>query len=85
MSLINFRKGLERMACLAALLCIIVGSLMAFNSISEGYIDDASFGIGLACYGAVFFVYASQIILWVIYGFAGETFSFKLNPLLLIR
>ncbi|MCS2172230.1 hypothetical protein MUU46_18240 [Scandinavium sp. TWS1a] len=83
--LINIRKGIERLACVAAALSIIIGFLIAMNSISDGYWGDAKIGFYFAFYGAIFFIYGSQVLLWVVYGFSGQKFEFKLNPINLLR
>ena len=85
MFLTNLRQGFERLAFITSLACIVLGCFMGFDSLNEGYINDASFGFGFAFYGGVFFIYSSQILLWVVYGFAGERFKFKMNPLLFLK
>lgn len=83
--LVNIRKGIERLACVAAALSTIIGVLMALGSISDGYWGDARIGFYFAFYGSIFFIYGSQILLWVVYGFSDQKFKFKLNPIKLLK
>ncbi|ATM72014.1 hypothetical protein J9A90_06965 [Klebsiella pneumoniae] len=85
MMLINIRHGVERLAFVIAAICIIIGILMSLSSISDGYWSDAKIGLYFSLYISMLFIYGSQVFLWVLYGFAGQEFKFKINPLCLLN
>lgn len=83
--LINIRRGVERLAFVIATICIIIGALMSLSSISDGYWSDAKIGLYFSLYSSILFIYGSQVFLWVLYGFAGQKFKFKINPVSLLN
>ncbi|EAT7236430.1 hypothetical protein ONP73_24930 [Salmonella enterica subsp. enterica serovar Lille] len=85
MTLINIRRGVERLAFVVAAICILIGALILLNSISDGYWSDAKIGLYFSLYSSIIFIYGSQVFLWVLYGFAGQEFKFKINPLCLLN